>query len=92
MLEIRKKKQFVKSLKKYRNKKKILQEIDIVLDLLVFRKEIPKKYKDHELRGKLAGIRELHLGYDDLLLYFIIDEANELVLVDIGTHSHTLKI
>ena len=53
---------------------------------------MPNKYKDHELKGKFAGTRELHLGFDDLLLYFVRDEHNQLVLVDIGTHSHTLGI
>ena len=55
-----------------------------------FNKSI-KKYKDHELKGSMKGIRELHLGFDDLLLYFIRNEENELILVDMGTHSHTLK-
>ena len=40
----------------------------------------------------MKGIRELHLAHDDLLLYFIETELGELVLVDIGTHSRTLKI
>ena len=92
MLQIKKKKQFIKSLKNYRNKKKVLQELEIVLEILAFKKDIPKKYKDHELKGKLLGIRELHLGYDDLLLYFVRNDQNELVLIDIGTHAQVLKM
>jgi mRNA interferase YafQ len=90
MLEIVKTKKFKKSLKLIRSKKNILIELDIILDILQFGKSMPPKYKDHELKGKLVGIRELHLGFDDLLLYFIRNEYNELVLVDIGTHAHTL--
>ena len=71
--------------------KKELQEFYKVLDFLINEKEIPKKYKDHELKGNMKGIKELHLGFNDLLLYFIRNEENELILVDIGTHSHTLK-
>jgi mRNA interferase YafQ len=92
MLDVVKTKKFTKSLKRIRHKKNVLIELDIVLDILQFEKNIPKKYRDHELQGKFVGIRELHLGFDDLLLYFIRNEHNELVLVDIGTHAHTLGI
>ena len=91
MLNVVRGNKFNKSIKKYKNKKKELQEFYKVLDFLINEKEIPKKYKDHELKGNMKGIRELHLGFDDLLLYFIRNEENELILVDIGTHSHTLK-
>ena len=91
MLNVVRGNKFNKSIKKYKNKKKELQEFYKVLDFLINEKEIPKKYKDHELKGNMKGIRELHLGFDDLLLYFIRNEENELILVDIGTHSHTLE-
>ena len=91
MLNVVRGNKFNKSIKKYKNKKKELQEFYKVLDFLINEKDIPKKYKDHELKGNMKGIRELHLGFDDLLLYFIRNEENELILVDIGTHSHTLK-
>ena len=91
MLNVVRWNKFNKSIKKYKNKKKELQEFYKVLDFLINEKDIPKKYKDHELKGNMKGIRELHLGFDDLLLYFIRNEENELILVDIGTHSHTLK-
>ena len=91
MLNVVRGNKFNKSIKKYKNKKKELQEFYKVLDFLINEKEIPKKYKDHELKGNMKGIRELHLGFDDLLLYFIKNEENELILVDMGTHSHTLK-
>lgn len=91
MLNVVRGNKFKKSIKKYKNKKKELLEFYKVLDFLINEKDIPKKYKDHELKGNMKGIRELHLGFDDLLLYFIRNEENELILVDIGTHSHTLK-
>ena len=91
MLNIVSGNKFKRSIKKYKNKKKELQELYKVLYFLINEKEIPKKYKDHELKGNMKGIRELHLGFDDLLLYFIRNKKNELILVDIGTHSHTLK-
>ena len=92
MLDIVPTKKYLKNLKKLRHKKLVLQELKKVLIILVNQKPIPEKYKDHELKGKFTGIRELHLAYDDLLLYFISNEKNELILVDIGTHSRTLSI
>tara|TARA_B110000091_G_C13354724_1_gene285806 strand:+ start:39 stop:317 length:279 start_codon:yes stop_codon:yes gene_type:complete len=92
MLEIIKTRKFSKSLKKLRHKNKVLDELEIVVEILRKQESMPNKYKDHELKGKFAGTRELHLGFDDLLLYFVRDEHNQLVLVDIGTHSHTLGI
>ena len=64
--------------------------IKAILNLYIIINSI-KKSKDHKLKGSMKGIRELHLGFDDLLLYFIRNEENELILVDMGTHSHTLK-
>ncbi|ABK89275.1 type II toxin-antitoxin system mRNA interferase toxin, RelE/StbE family [Francisella tularensis subsp. novicida] len=92
MLEISYSKRFKKNFKKYKNNKIIRKELAIVIDLLVTRKPIPSKYKDHELKGNKKGIRELHLAFDDLLLYIIIDDDNLLKLYDIGTHSTTLNI
>ena len=74
MLNVVRGNKFNKSIKKYKNKKKELQEFYKVLDFLINEKDIPKKYKDHELKGNMKGIRELHLGFDDLLLYFIRNE------------------
>lgn len=92
MLNVVKSNKFNKSIKKYKSKKKVLEEFYKVLEILITQKDIPKKYKDHELKGNMKGIRELHLGFDNLLLYFIRNEENELILVDIGSHSKTLKI
>lgn len=85
-------KQFKKGYKKIQHKKKVLQELKKVVELLRNGESIPTKYKDYELIGELRGIRELHLGFDDLLLYFIRNEHNELLLVDIGSHARTLGI
>jgi len=92
MLKVVETKKYQKGLIKIRHKKTVLKELRKALEILVNQKPIPKSYKDHELQGKMKGIRELHLAHDDLLLYFIETELGELVLVDIGTHSRTLKI
>ena len=83
-------KQFRKSLKKYQNNKKVLCELDIVLELLLYKKTIPAKYRNHMLTGNFKGMYELHLKPDDLLIYFIKQEE-DLILVDIGSHSNLFK-
>ncbi|MFK5949201.1 MAG: type II toxin-antitoxin system YafQ family toxin [Methylococcales bacterium] len=87
MLSLEISKQFKKSLKKYKNNKNILQELDKVLDYLLNEKPLPVKYKDHELTGNFKKIRECHVKPDTLLLYFVVDEKGVLKLYDFGSHS-----
>ncbi|MCF6807283.1 type II toxin-antitoxin system YafQ family toxin [Thiotrichales bacterium 19S9-12] len=66
-------------------------EFEKVLTLLLNEKTIPERYKDHELKGNLKGIRELHLKPDDLLLYIKVD-GESITLIDIGSHANLLKM
>lgn len=91
MLEVIQKKQFVKSLKRYKHNKPVLIELEKVLKLLINNKPIPKQYKDHALKGGFKGVRECHLQPDTLLLYFVIED-DILKLIDIGSHSNALKM
>jgi mRNA interferase YafQ len=91
MLTVSLSSQYKKSIKRYKNNKAFMQELIDVLELLVNEKTLPKKYKDHELKGNLKGIRECHIRADDLLLYFII-ENETLKLVDIGSHAKIFRM
>ncbi|WP_116963057.1 type II toxin-antitoxin system YafQ family toxin [Fastidiosibacter lacustris] len=86
MLKLYQKKEFKKSLKKYRHKQKVLNELEKVVELLIHEKVLPVKYRDHELSGNFKGIRELHLFSDDLLMYVKI-EKESITLVAIGSHA-----
>lgn len=86
MLKLFQKPSFKKGLKKYKHDKKIINELEIIIDFLVNEKEIPKKYHNHKLIGNYAGMMELHLRPDDLLVYFKI-EKESITLVAIGSHS-----
>ncbi len=77
---------FKKSLKKYAHDKKLLKELEKIIDLLVNEKPIPREYLDHPLSGKYKGVRELHLRPDDLLLYIKV-EGKKITLVALGSHS-----
>ena len=87
MLKLIETKKYKKHLKKYRSNAKILDELEKIIILLRNQKLIPEKYCDHQLKGKMGYIRELHLKPDNLLLYYIITKDNLLTLVDIGSHS-----
>ncbi len=50
--------------------------------------ELPPSFRDHALKGRLSGYRELHLGGDLLLLYRIEEEI--IYLMRIGTHAEIL--
>lgn len=86
MLLLEQTKTFKKCLKKYQHKKAVLEELKYIVELLVSEKSIPEKYRDHALKGKFAGIRELHLKPDDLLLYIKIDRK-KITLMAMGSHS-----
>ena len=57
-----------------------------VLYKLLNGEELPRKYKDHSLKGNLRDYRECHIKPDLLIVYKI--NGDILELVDIGTHSY----
>ena len=57
-----------------------------VLYKLLNGEELPRKYKDHSLKGNLRDYRECHIKPDLLLVYKI--NGDILELVDIGAHSY----
>ena len=80
---------FKRSYKKQRfTDEEDLAYIDVAYNLLCDNK-LTKKYKDHQLTGKLKEFRECHIKPDLLLIYMI--EDNTLKLVDIGSHSELFK-
>jgi len=87
MLSLEISKRFKKSLKRYKNNKKVLEELETVIDYLIYDHKLPLKYKDHQLTGNMKSIRECHVQPDTLLLYFIISSDGVLKLYDIGSHS-----
>lgn len=50
---------------------------------------LPKKYKDHKLKGKWHDFRECHIEPDWLLIYTITDF--ELRPARLGTHAELFE-
>jgi len=81
-------KEYKRNLKKMSSQKKFDEDaLNTVIDLLVGGGTLPKKYKDHQLKGRLYLCRELHVKSDLLLVYTKNNLELVLVLITIGTHS-----
>ena len=85
MLERKFSTRFKKDLKKYEHKKEVIKSLNDVLDLLISKKKLPEKYRDHELSGDYTHFRECHIKPDVLLVYRA--EAAILFLCRIGSYS-----
>lgn len=72
-------------------KKKVFDDIAVVVDILAKGEVLDAKYCDHKLQGDYLGYRECHIRADLLLIYQIKEKALVLVLIDIGTHSYLFE-
>lgn len=71
-------------------KKLTTQQKDLTINLLekLAKDEIlDKKYKDHQLKGKLKNFRDCHIMPDLVLIYKKDDDILILEAIDIGKHS-----
>ena len=59
--------------------------------LLACGRGLPDSYKDHPLKGNLAGLRECHIAPDWLLIYRIDHDELILILTRTGTHADLFK-
>ncbi|MCB4956956.1 type II toxin-antitoxin system YafQ family toxin [Streptococcus mutans] len=90
MLKIKQTRQFKKSLKKVVKQGKDINKLFAIVELLYQKSELPLALRDHELKGKWKGIRELHIESDWLLAYQVLDNELVLLLIDIGSHAQML--
>ena len=94
MYFIQRSKDFEKSFSKIKRsgvKKKVLDEVSLVINILASNETLDAKYRDHKLQGDYTGYRECHIRADLLLVYEIREKALVLVLMDIGTHSYLFE-
>lgn len=73
-----------KDLKKYKHQKEILLDLQEIIVLLVNKKALPTKNRDHNLTGKWVNHKECHVRNDVLLIYKL--EDNILFLIRFGSH------
>jgi len=91
-------KRFLKAAKRYKQggKRRILELAEEAINLLSAHDPksfliLGTRFRDHALKGNKRGIRELHLGFDDLLLYCIDEGTRTVELLDIVSHEELRK-
>jgi mRNA interferase YafQ len=89
MLPIRPTSRFKKDLKRATRQERDLTSLKDVLGKLAIPEPLPKKYKDHKLKGKWHDFRECHIEPDWLLIYTITDF--ELRPARLGTHAELFE-
>ena len=68
-------------------KKKDIEELFKVIELLKNQQPLPPEKRDHALTGDYSGYRECHVHPDFLLVYKVVDSQLQLYLYRTGTHS-----
>ena len=85
MLRIRTTAQFEADLRRMARAGRDGQTFGEVVRMLAHEEPIPAEYRDHELSGRWAGVRDIHVEPDWLLLYQPQDR--DLLLIRSGTHD-----
>ena len=78
-------KQFDKDVKLARKRGKELEKLFVIMEMLLEKKELPVKNRDHVLTGNYAKRRECHIEPDWLLIYMLSNEESRFERT--GTHS-----
>lgn len=71
---------------------KFLPKLRTAILHLQQRKRLPTTFRDHALKGRLQQLRECHIDYDLLLVYEIVEERLELLLLRLCDHDELRKI
>lgn len=82
---------FKKDYKLIKKQGKDISLLDKVIPILLSGEKLPRKYKDHQLKGNLSKFRELHIQPDWLLIYTKNDTELILTLSRTGSHTELLK-
>lgn len=91
MIKINFTNQFKKDYKKVKKRGYDIKLLEEIINILINKKNIPKKYKDHQLSGIYSKFRECHIKPDWLLIYYIDDNSSTLTLTRTGSHSDLFK-
>ncbi len=89
--EIKVTSKFKKDLKLAKKQKKNIDLLFEVIDKLAKGKKLEDKFRDHELSGNFAGIRECYVESDWLLMYEIRENTLVLLLYRVGSHSELFE-
>ena len=80
---------YKRDLERMRKRGKKLSKLTDAMDMLLDGTPLPPQYKDHPLKGDLAGYRGCHLEFDWVLIYAV--QGKDLILFRTGTHADILE-
>lgn len=81
-----------RDLKLIRKRGKDISKLENVLDILLSGQDLPKQYKDHQLKGEMREFRECHIEPDWLLVYRKEDKEFILYATATGTHADLFNL
>ncbi|MSP42673.1 MAG: type II toxin-antitoxin system YafQ family toxin [Alphaproteobacteria bacterium] len=85
MREIERTRQFKRDLKLARKRRKKLDRLQVIIELLANDMPLSARHRPHRLIGDMDGYWECHVEPDYLLVYEYLPDT--LMLVRLGTHS-----
>ena len=89
MLQLSYTKQFQKDFKKVQKSGKEIDKIKSVIKILVSKRKLATRFKDHKLVGNYQERRECHIEPDWLLIYKLTSQ--EIIFERTGSHSDLFK-
>ena len=89
MLQLSYTKQFQKDFKKVQKRGKEIDKIKSVIKILVSKRKLATRFKDHKLVGNYQERRECHIEPDWLLIYKLTSQ--EIIFERTGSHSDLFK-
>jgi mRNA interferase YafQ len=84
-LDLRTTTAFERDLRRVNKQGKDPDKLEIIVDILQAKAQLPARCRPHPLRGIWAGHWDCHVEPDWLLLYRVTDE--DLILVRTGSHA-----
>ncbi|MBA3954824.1 type II toxin-antitoxin system YafQ family toxin [Candidatus Dependentiae bacterium] len=76
---------FIKDINKAKKRGKDIEKLVALVQLLLEKKALPEKNRNHRLQGTYKGFWECHIEPDWLLIYYPAE--TEIVFARTGTHS-----
>ena len=82
--------QYKKDYKRFRNNRKKLEKLMVILKMLQSETPIPAEFSPHMLTGNYAGYMECRIEGDFLLIWFD-HKTDQIDLVRLGSHSELFR-
>ncbi len=89
MLNLIYRKSFEKDLKRIKKRQKNINKLKIIITLLLKKKSLPIRCRDHALIGNYQNHRECHIEPDWLLIYKSTE--NSIILERTGSHADLFR-